>query len=186
MKGQYRSSRCGAAGGARVQAATGQGLAAGPAIPGQQQLVRGPLLRLSHEFIPRSLSGLQSASPASTIPKYLYKTQRAAAIHLRLLTLNTGNRAAPGRVRARRFPPVAPLSPSAAQRAPRPLARFSHTTSAARRDKAASTSLRLLAVLNVLSQNASARQAARASYPFADRFQGPSRLSPRCCVREAG
>jgi NNP family nitrate/nitrite transporter-like MFS transporter len=44
------------------------------------------------------------------------------------------------------------------------LARLSHTESAARRDKAASTSLRLLAVLNVLSKYASARQAARASY----------------------
>jgi membrane protein YqaA with SNARE-associated domain len=55
----------------------------------------------------------------------------------------------------------------------RSLARFSHTESAARRDKPASTSLRLLAVLNVLSKYASARQAARASYP------GPSPAS-RC------
>jgi hypothetical protein len=44
-----------------------------------------------------------------------------------------------------------------------PLARISHTESAARRDKSASTSLRLLAVLNVLFKYASARQAARAS-----------------------
>jgi hypothetical protein len=43
--------------------------------------------------------------------------------------------------------------------------RLSHTTSATRRDKAAPTSLRLLAVLTVLSKYASALQAARASYP---------------------
>ena len=44
------------------------------------------------------------------------------------------------------------------------LARISHRLTVEARDRPAITSLRLLAVLNVLSEYASARQAARASY----------------------
>ena len=44
------------------------------------------------------------------------------------------------------------------------LARISHHLTVEARDRPAITSLRLLAVLNVLSEYASARQAARASY----------------------
>ena len=44
------------------------------------------------------------------------------------------------------------------------LACISHRLTAEARDRPAITSLRLLAVLNVLSEYASARQAARASY----------------------
>ena len=44
------------------------------------------------------------------------------------------------------------------------LARISHRLTAEARDRPAITSLHLLAVLNVLSEYASARQAARASY----------------------
>ncbi len=47
---------------------------------------------------------------------------------------------------------------------PAMLARFSHHLTAEARDKPAITSLRLIAVLNVLFKYASARQAARASY----------------------
>ena len=45
-----------------------------------------------------------------------------------------------------------------------PLACISHRLTAEARDRPAITALRLLAVLNVLSEYASARQAARASY----------------------
>ena len=44
------------------------------------------------------------------------------------------------------------------------LTRISHRLTVEARDRPAITSLRLLAVLNVLSEYASARQAARASY----------------------
>ncbi len=44
------------------------------------------------------------------------------------------------------------------------LARISHRLTVEARDRPAITSLRLLAVLNVLSEYASARQAARGSY----------------------
>ena len=58
---------------------------------------------------------------------------------------------------------------------PEALARIFHKESAARRDKPASTSLRLLAVLTVLFKYASARQTSRALYPRAsDASRGDS------------
>jgi hypothetical protein len=55
------------------------------------------------------------------------------------------------------------------------LARIFHKESAARRDKPASTSLRSLAVLTLLSKYASARQPSRALYP---RASDASRCDP--------
>jgi hypothetical protein len=111
---------------------------------GNESLRRLPGLGLLVYGLPPAFRRLPSVSPRS-----IEQLQASACLRARLGLLLRGapGTALPSAAEARRLPAIDAV---------KALARLSHTESAARRDQAVSTSLRLPAVLNVLFKYASA------------------------------